>query len=187
MKSCFVILAGVMLVQVGFAQERSAVGVAETQMNWSALSNNIGTVSTKVEGLNTRVDVVSTRVDTVSSTVDTLTTRVNQAIVCGRNNMLYAPGASGASSAGCKAIPTQPAPQIRQVMNRQELPQSGGNLFVYCNSDEILTGGGGYCDSSTAINCRHAGNTPSGNGWMVGGWADDGRPVWTVYAICMKR
>ena len=160
----FAVIVGMALVQGSFAQERSATGAAETQMSWSALSN-------QVSGISTRIDAVNSRVD--------------QAVACGRANMLYAPGATGANSAGCKAIPTPAAPSLRTAMAQQYLPSSGSLMRVDCASNERLTGGGGSCDG--AINCRQAVNMPNGNGWLLGGFADSGSPLWTAYAICMRN
>ncbi|MCZ7935726.1 hypothetical protein O9X90_25700 [Agrobacterium leguminum] len=62
------------------AQERTAAGATETQMNWS-------TLNTKVTSANTKADAVNTRVD--------------QVVVCGRKGMVYAPGQAGADAQGC--------------------------------------------------------------------------------------
>lgn len=65
------------------AQERTAGSALDTQMTWTALSNQVKSTQSYAEGLNTKVE---------------------QAIVCGKSNMLYAPGAPGATTQGCKNV-----------------------------------------------------------------------------------
>lgn len=62
------------------AQERAASGVMETQMTWSALSNIAKGAGDKADAVNSRV---------------------NQIVVCGRKNMIYAPNAIGVDAEGC--------------------------------------------------------------------------------------
>lgn len=62
------------------AQERTAGSALDTQMTWSALSNQINSVSTAVNALDTKV---------------------MQTTICGKKGMLYSPGAPGADAQGC--------------------------------------------------------------------------------------
>ncbi len=82
MKFIFSLLVGAM-VMVGaavVAQERTAAGALQTQMTWSALSSQLQATRIYAEGVNSRVD---------------------QAVICAKKGMLYAPGDPTADTQGC--------------------------------------------------------------------------------------
>lgn len=66
------------------AQERTASGALDTQVNWNALKNI-------VNGANAKSDAVNTRVD--------------QIVTCNKLMKLYAPGAENADGQGCIDLP----------------------------------------------------------------------------------
>ena len=63
-----------LLCSTAIAQERTAGSTIETQMTWSTLSTQIKAASARTEIVNSRVD---------------------QAVVCGKQGMVYAPDAPG--------------------------------------------------------------------------------------------
>lgn len=80
MKKSLSLAALLLIAPLAHAQERTAAGALETQMTWSALSSKVSAVDAKVDGVNTKLE---------------------QAILCGKEGKLYAPGAAGADSRGC--------------------------------------------------------------------------------------
>ncbi len=91
MKTFFLIAMALgLVVSPAHAQERTAAGALDTQMTWSALSNQIATVNGKV----TLVD----------SKIGALDGRVNKLEVCSRSGRIYAPDKTGADSNGCIAV-----------------------------------------------------------------------------------
>lgn len=134
------ILAVALLVPVssGIAQERTAGGALDTQMTWSGLSAQIGTVKTQIDAVNTRVD---------------------QAVVCGRKGMVYAPDTNDADSQGC-VMPATASSVINQLTNLQNSVggvQNSVNISNSCGSQGKVSNGGGCVNpasSAPSISCR---------------------------------
>lgn len=78
------------------AQERAAGSALETQMNWSALYSKIAGLEAQLTGLNGQIE---------------------QAKLCGAAEKLYAPGASGADSKGCKPVPKTDITALTNIVN----------------------------------------------------------------------
>lgn len=89
------------------AQERAAGGTVETQMTWSALSSLVNAASAKADAVNSRVD---------------------QAVVCGKKGMVYAPGAAGVDGAGC--ISAQYVNSIVSCGNQGKIYNATSNACV---------------------------------------------------------
>lgn len=78
------------------AQERAAGSALDTQMTWSSLSTKVKSTQTYAEGVNAKIE---------------------QAIVCGKQNRLYAPAAPGANSQGCKDVDISSDPSFVSLQN----------------------------------------------------------------------
>ncbi len=63
---------------------------------------------------------------------------------------------------------------------------NGSDAIVYCASDEIATGGGGYCTAG-ATACRILNPRTSPDGVVIGYQCQCGPANSTVYAVCAKR
>ncbi len=73
--SLSVITSAMVLALPAMAQERVAGGPVDTQMTWSALSDQIRTASAKIKGINARFD--------------------QHLVLCAKQGKLYAPGTPG--------------------------------------------------------------------------------------------
>lgn len=187
------ILGLLCLAGSAFAQERSATGSMETQMTWSALSDQVNIAKTQLAGANVRI---------------------NQVVVCGRKSMLYAPGA-GADSQGCVAGNGSLPPSVLATLNTNTTniqtvtanvtaiaacSQSGGTLALsgsslVCNPavnpiapsfkaetanfTETTMGGTPYCaskgydamlDATTLTETHHCGGSTGGDCTYVTGY-----------------
>ncbi len=69
-----------MLAMPVMAQERTAAGALDTQMTWSTLKSLVDDANTKSGAAHIRID---------------------QIVLCNKNNLIYAPGVDGADSDGC--------------------------------------------------------------------------------------
>ncbi|BAV53020.1 Uncharacterized protein MLTONO_p0550 (plasmid) [Mesorhizobium loti] len=83
----YLLTASALLTPPAIAQERAATGPMDTQMTWSALSDQISSLKTQVTGTNARMD---------------------QLVLCGKKGLLYAPGQAGADGQGCLAAAVKP-------------------------------------------------------------------------------
>ena len=99
------------------AQERSASGSMDTQVTWTALSN-------LAKAANDKADMVGTRVD--------------QIVVCGKKNMIYAPGAAGADAQGCVIGKIEPS--VQNNIN---------NIIACANSGQMYSSSSNQCVRTT--------------------------------------
>ena len=116
------------------AQERTAAGSAETQMSWSALSNQIS-------GLNTRTNA--------------LTTRIDQSVICGRKGKTYAPAQAGADADGCLEPMTNTytnttlnslTGNVNNLISSNNINTSRVNNIIACNAQGRMYNGSSCID-----------------------------------------
>ena len=130
MKTTLLTLVALALIPLAHAQERTAAGAMETQVNWNALS-------TKVNAANTKTDAVNSRVD--------------QVVVCSGKGMLYAPGQTGADSQGCVISKLDPT----HVNTLNNLTSNVNNVLACNNAGQIYNANTRSCNAiSTRPNCR---------------------------------
>ena len=141
-KTALLTLAALALIPMAHAQERTAAGAMETQMNWS-------TLNTKVTNANTKTDAVNSRVDQVAA--------------CGGKGMLYAPGQPGADSQGCVISKLDPTyvnmlTTINSNVNNINNCAAGGGVYnrntnsclSVAKTRWFMAGQGGAC-----VNCEN--------------------------------
>ncbi|WP_142781092.1 hypothetical protein [Agrobacterium sp. T29] len=190
------------------AQERTAAGTMETQMSWSALSSKIGTVDAKVFGINSLInqDIACGRKGMLyapgpgadgqgcmkpfvdDTALNQLNAKMNSALACASQGRMFN-GSSCVTAA--VALPAAPRLQCRVASHVGPGPHYASR--AQCNSDEIMTGGGGQSETEGTNLCSGLGSSfihatvPSGNGWAVDGYRPGGGDACTIaYAICCK-
>jgi hypothetical protein len=208
MRSLALALLTLILVPASWAQERTASGAIETQMSWTALSAKTDAAKLAAEAVNIRVNQVAicgrkgllygpgdpTRdgdgcvkpfVD--DTAMNQLNAKINNVISCASQGRVF-------NGNNCvTTVANTPRLQCRVVSN------SAGSAPHYvsraeCNSDEIMTGGGGQSETEGATNlCRGIGSSyihstvASGNGWAVDAYRPEGGEACTLaQAICCK-
>lgn len=197
---------GVAFISSAAAQERTAAGIAERQMNTATFG---------------------AKADAAKLAAQAVDMKVNQIATCGFKGLLYSPGSPNRDSQGCvKALIDDSAfAQLNAKLNSILACSGQGRIFngtscilpvtspprlqcrvaynsgpaphyfsrAECNGDEILTGGGAQSEtigtqlcSGQGLSYIHA-SLPSGNGWAVDGYRPEGGEACTAaYAICCK-
>lgn len=136
MKFLFILAA---LVATGpvMAQERSAGGTRETQMTWSALSNQISAVQAQVGNTNGRIDDI---------------------VTCAKKGMVYALGAAGVDSQNCLATAGSVPPGVLASLNTNttNIQNVATNITAIANCSQsggviALSGSSLVCNPAPAV------------------------------------
>lgn len=134
-RSCSLLMLGGMLLvlPLAHAQERTAGSALDAQMSWSALSSQIKSVDVKTEGVISKID---------------------QAILCGKNGKIYAPGAPGADAGGCKDAAV-PGSVLTQISNLQtsvtNLTTANTNLSNQVNNSIKCNAAGQFFNGTSCV------------------------------------
>ncbi|MCZ7935727.1 hypothetical protein O9X90_25705 [Agrobacterium leguminum] len=178
-------------------------------MNWSTLNTKVTSANTKADAINTRVDqvVVCSRKGLLyapgqsgadgqgcvkpyidDSAINQLNTRMNSVLACASQGRMF-----NGSSCVTAVVVTTATPRLQCRVTSNVGPGPHYASRAQCNSDEIMTGGGGQSETEGTNLCSGLGSSfihatvPSGNGWAVDGYRPGGGDACTIaYAICCK-
>ena len=165
------------------AQERSAGQSYDAQVNYGALNAKLQNILDQnqviagtVTSLNTTVTSLTTTVKDLSDKNTKLQQQISQIAACNNGGRLW-------TGSSCVAMSSF----FRIVGLDQHVPTSGGNVGVYCNSNEVSVSGGAQIATAGTTGSVMTGNAPYNNGWVAGGWARTGQPHFYIYTFCLPK
>lgn len=162
------------------AQERTAGGSLNMEANWSALKNLADQASAQAKVATITANDAKKRADDALAATAMI-------INCGKLGQTY-------NGSGCTAAPAAALPRLSCRVVQATSNLTGMGSQAWCQSDEIVTGGGGAAETPGSGICAGTSHgfvhtsMPSGNSWVTDAFGSSwsGDICSRAYAVCCK-
>lgn len=174
------LVLGFFLIPFVYAQERTVGGSLSMEASWSALKNLSDQAFAQSK-------IATITANDAKKRADEAMEAANMIINCGKLGQTY-------NGSGCTSAPSAALPRLSCRVVQATSNLTGMGSQAWCQSDEIVTGGGGGAETPGSGICAGSSrgfihtNMPTGNSWVVDAYGSSwsGDICSRAYAVCCK-